>query len=353
MFKNKIYQYFFLEFFKVFLLVTASISILVWMTQAARLLDLITELGNPTKTYLIYLILSYPKILENTFLLSFLISIFFLLSKLDSSKELSIYWFSGISKKKIYEAILISSLIVIIVNLLLSIYIAPASSLKARMFLGKSKFSLVNALVKEKNFNSPLKGLTIYVDENDKKGNLKNIFIYEKDRTIIASKGRVLNDEDKTYLELTKGFTQEKFNDSINYINFNKTVFDFSKYQSRNTLYPKHTERDIFWVMKNMNNKNISTYKEIREEFNARLIKPFFSLIIALFGCMLLYSNNEKINTLKFRTGVYLLSIFFLILNQALIGFSGKSYYHSIFYAFIIFVEFLSIRLILYRILKI
>ena len=54
--------------------------------------------------------------------------------------------------------------------------------------MGDSKFTLVNALVKEKNFNTPLKGLTIYVENNDKKGNLNGIFIYEKSRIITAQR---------------------------------------------------------------------------------------------------------------------------------------------------------------------
>ena len=82
--------------------------------------------------------------------------------------------------------------------------------------LGESKFTLVNALVKEKNFNTPLKGLTIYVENNDKKGNLSGIFIYEKSRIITAQKGRVLTDGDNSYLELFNGTSQEKNNKKIN-----------------------------------------------------------------------------------------------------------------------------------------
>jgi len=67
MFKNKIFNYFFLEFFKIFLLITLSLSILIWMTQAARLLELITEYGNPISVYIKYILSIYPKILRNIF----------------------------------------------------------------------------------------------------------------------------------------------------------------------------------------------------------------------------------------------------------------------------------------------
>ena len=97
MVKNKIFKYFFLEFVKLFLLISLSLSILIWMTQAARLLELITEFGNPVTVYIKYVLLIYPKVFDNIFIFSFSISMFFLLSKLEDSNELNIYWLSGVS----------------------------------------------------------------------------------------------------------------------------------------------------------------------------------------------------------------------------------------------------------------
>ena len=352
MLKNKIFQYFFLEFFKIFLLVSLSLSLLIWMTQAARLLELITEFGNPVNIYIKYLILSYPKILENTFLLSFLISMFFFIAKLDTSNELGIYWLSGISKFQIVKVTIYISTFVLLLNLSLSVFFAPWASGKGRLILGESKFSLINSLVKEKNFNSPLKGLTLYVDKNDQNGNLEGIFIYEKTRTIIAKKGRVLKDENGSYLELIRGTTQEKIGDKINFINFNSTIFDFSKYQLQNVGVLKFNERNILWLFDQLTKNKISKINEIREEINKRLLKPFFIFIACIMSCFLLYTNNEKINLKKFRLCIYSFSIIVLILNQALLGLSGKNIYHSFGYAVILLLMFLVMTIFLYQFLK-
>ena len=123
MFKNKIFQYFFTEFFKIFILVSISLSLLIWVTQAARLLELITEYGNPVDVYLKYLIFNYPKILNNTMLLCFLISMFFLFAKLETSNEMRIYWLSGVSKSQIIKITLFISICVLLLNFVLSILI--------------------------------------------------------------------------------------------------------------------------------------------------------------------------------------------------------------------------------------
>ena len=351
MVKNKIYKYFFVEFFKIFLLISISLSLLIWMTQAARLLELVTEFGNSISVYLKYLIFSYPKIFDNIFLLSFLVSLLFLFNKLDNAKELNIYWLSGISKKKIINLTILISIIVIIFNILLSAIIAPWSSLKGRKLLSDSKFTLVNSLVKVNNFNSPLKGLTVYVGGNDLRGNLKNIFIYEANRTIISKRGEVLSDGDNSYLKLYDGTLQEKVRENINIINFESTLFDFSKYQLKNTSYPKYNERNIKWLIKNYNNKDIKE-KEVREEINKRLVKPFFILILCILSCFLIYNNKEKKNFKSFRIIVYSTSFLSIILNQIILGLSGKSLFYSIIYFLSIIIGFVILLLFLHKKLR-
>ncbi|MAK12639.1 MAG: hypothetical protein CMI73_03095 [Candidatus Pelagibacter sp.] len=354
MLKNKIFQYFFLEFFKIFLLISLSFSLLIWFTQAARLLELITEFGNPVNVYFKYLLFSYPKILKNLFLLNFIISMFFLFAKLNDAKEFGIYWLSGISKFQIYSLCMSIGIVVLLMHLILSIFIAPWSSHQGRLVLGESKFTLINALVKEKNFNSPLRGLTIYVENNDKKGNLNGIFIYEKSRIITAQKGRVLTDGENSYLELFNGTTQEKNNNKINFINFNSTIFDFSKYQLKNIKTPKFSERQIGWLYKRLEDKQLSTVKRIdlRVEINSRLIKPFLILIISTLICFLLFTNEDKINQKKLRIVIYMLSVALLIINQIILNLSGKNINYTFFYVYSLIFFFIFTNYILYKFIK-
>tara|TARA_B100000886_G_scaffold34695_2_gene21645 strand:+ start:9260 stop:10336 length:1077 start_codon:yes stop_codon:yes gene_type:complete len=354
MVKNKIFQYFFKEFFKLFLIISLSFSLLIWFTQAARLLELITEFGNPIQTYMKYLLFNYPKILDNTLLLSFIITLFFLYTKLQNEKEIDIYWLSGVSKITMYKISLLIGLIVLIFNIVLSNFLAPWSSYQGRMVLGKSKFTLLNALVKEKNFNSPLSGLTIYVESNDQKGNLKGIFIYDKLRSITAQTGKVLSDGNNSFLELYNGTTQEIAGNKINFINFNSTVFDFSKYQLKHTSYPKFNERNFNWLIKNLSNKSIPNERkqEIREEINSRILKPFLIIIITCLISFSLYSNDEKFNLKKLKIFIYILSIALLILNQILLGISGKNLNYTFGYAFFLIIFFLSINFLFIKFIK-
>jgi len=271
---------------------------------------------------------------------------------LESSNELGIYWISGIGKEKIINLTLFISFLVIIFHSLLSVYLAPNTSLKGRQVLANSEFSIVNTLVKENNFNSPLEGLTIFVNKNDKKGNLEGVSIFERERTILAKKGLVISKGDESYLVLINGVTHEKVKNKINIINFKETIFDFSKYKIRNVDYPKFDERNIKWLIKNINNDKMQKLSEIREEVNERLFKPLFVLVMGILSCFLLYRNNDKINLKKLRISIYSFSIILIIFNQILIASSGKKLIYSIFYIIIILSIFLTLYLILNKILK-
>lgn len=351
MLKNKIFSYLFVEFFKAFFLIFFLFSILLWFIQAARLLDLITEYGNSITIYLKFVILGFPKTTEKLVLLSFFLTIFFFYSKLKEDNELNIFLFSGISELKIIKINLLIAGAIFIFYAILTIYVSPLSSSNGRAILSKSKFTLINSLVKEKNFNSPLKEVTIYVNSNNQKGELKGIFIYEKNRTIISKSGRVITDGDNTYLEISDGKILEKTENNFNTITFEKTTYDFSKFATLNVTYSKFSERSIFWLFENLTKKTFDKKRtrDLREEINKRIIKPFFIFVICLLGSFFLYDNkkNKSFFYRNFKIIIFFIGIVLLILNEIMLGMSGNGSLATIFYFLtiltIIFIEYLML----------
>ena len=337
MFKNKLNKYIIQEILKSYLLVLISFSLLIWIAQAAKNLSLITESGLSIKTYAHFVFLIFPKIMSQLMVISFLIGSFMTILRLIETKEIEIYWLAGISKLNIAFTIFKVSTIPTILALFFYLYIVPNTNFKSREVLSQSEFSMVNSLVKKNNFNSPLKKLTIFVSKNDNKGNLEKIYIFEEFKTIIAKKGRVVNINNNNYLELIDGFIHEKNQQQdITVIKFEKTIFDFTKYQTEITKYPKLQERSTTWLFKkykeDKENKNILN-KSVLEEIHKRSVKPLFIPLIAFLCCFLLYTNNEKINLIKLKIFIFSLSTFLIILIEALIALSVKNYlFQNIFY---------------------
>lgn len=346
MLKNKIFNYIILEFFKIFVFTLLIISLLSWFIQAARLLELITEYGNSVSIYAQFLVLRFPRIVENLIPISFLISIFFLFTKLEEENELNIYWYSGISQFKIVNIIIFTTLIVFIFYMIISIYIAPLSSGKARHILSNSKFTLINTLIKERNFNSPLKGITVYVNKNNQNGEIEGVFIYEESRTVVAEKGKVISDGENLYLELINGSTIEKSENNFNRIYFSSTIYDFSKFKNRNLDVPKESEKSTIFLIKNLK-KELSKKEEknLRSEINSRLIKPFCIFSIALLGLLMMHRNkNGNINFKYPKIIFYILGVFLLVLTEIGVGISSENFEKT----FIYFISIISIIFLQY-----
>ena len=333
MFKNKLKNYFTIEIIKSYFFVLATLSLLIWVTQSARLLYLVTDSGLSISTYSEYVFFLIPRSISQLMIISFLISLFLSIMKLQNNKELEIYWLSGISKQEIVFLVIKISLFLTFLALFFFMYLAPISSKQSRDLIANSEFSLVNALVKKNNFNSPLRGLTIFVNKNDNQGNLEKVYIFENNKTIISKKGRVLNEGEKNFLELTDGVIHEKnAQNNITTIKFEKTLFDFTKYQSNITTQPKLQERDIFWVV---NEYKKTKNSNVLYEIHKRLFKPFFIPIIAILCCFTFYANNEKINSNKIKILIFSLSTFLIIFLEVLLNLSVVNvYFKYLLYCF-------------------
>ena len=337
MFKNKLNNYFILEILKFYIFVLLTLTLLIWITQAARYLYLITDAGISIEAYTKFVVFLIPKTISQLMILSFLIALFINIIKFQNNKEIEIYWLSGISKKQIIKIVIKISLLITFLAFIFYIFLAPYSSSISREILNKSEFTLVNSLVKEGNFNSPLKGLTIFVKKNDNRGNLEKVFIFEDEKTIIAKTGRVLNINDKNYLELNDGIIHEKNqNNLITTIKFKKTNYDFTKYQRNITTTLKVQEKNFFLLLKEYTMEKNQDYLY---EIHKRIFKPIFIPIISLIACFILHTNNEKINQNFLRIFIFCFATIFLIFVEILLSLSVLNEYLKYSFYFFPFIS--------------
>jgi lipopolysaccharide export LptBFGC system permease protein LptF len=102
-------------------------------------------------------------------------------------------------------------------------------------------------LLKQNNFNNPLKKITIYVGKKNQINELEDIILFEDDadikKTIIAKSGVVINENNKNLLVLVEGSIQEERKDKkISILDFDKTTLDLSQYNKKTVDYYKFNE---------------------------------------------------------------------------------------------------------------
>ena len=133
-----------------FLLVSLSVTLIVWVIQAVNFLDIVSEDGHGFDIYFKYTLLNLPKIFSRIFMFMFFISVFYTILRYENNNELIVFWSNGITKKTFVNVIILFSLFFLIIQILFTTYFVPNSQNKARSYIRSSNIDFFPSLIKEK-----------------------------------------------------------------------------------------------------------------------------------------------------------------------------------------------------------
>ena len=173
--KKTIFNNLFNEVTIFFLVCSLTLTLIVWIIQAVNFIDIISEDGHSIATYFSYTFLNIPKIYSKLLLLSYFLSIYYILGVYEDKNQLIIFWINGISKTEFLNRLIYLSIVFGFFSLVLSYFIVPYTQDKARSFIRDSNLDFFPSLIKPKKFIDTVENLTIFLDEKIK--TLKNILI--------------------------------------------------------------------------------------------------------------------------------------------------------------------------------
>lgn len=328
--KNKLGYYFIQEFLKNYLSILLAFGLIIWITQAVRLLDLIGEEGNSIKTYFTYIALILPKILSRISLIIFFVSLLVTIIKFDDNNELRALWLSGVKKKQFIFFLLKSSLFLILILIIFRTFIVPYFSNYSRGLLLNSGVESIGPLLKQNNFNNPLKKITIYVGKKNQLNELEEIILFEDSleikKTIIAKSGVVINENNKNLLVLIEGSIQEERKDKkISILDFDKITLDLSQYNKKTAEYYKFNEMFFLELINKTIDKNDYQRLNTLGELNDRIVMPLFIPSLIILGTFLIITNKEIINYNLLKLITFVFGTLLIIASEILLDLSAKS----------------------------
>jgi len=221
-----------------FLSASLSITLIIWVIQAVNFLDIVSEDGHSLRVYFAYSILSLPKIFSRILIFIFFISCFYIINKYEENNEILVFWTNGIKKISVINFMLRLSILFIIFQLFLSLYLVPLTQNLSRIYLKNSNVDFLPSLITEKKFINVFKNLTIFVDRYDQKGNIKKIYINEKlnnnsSKIIVAETGKILKIEDQFIIKLFNGSIINSNENKFYNMNFKETEYDLSNFSAK------------------------------------------------------------------------------------------------------------------------
>jgi len=349
--KKLIFQKFLKDVFKSFIIISFSISLIVWTIQAVNFLDFVTVDGHSLSIYFSYTVYNFPKIIHRILPFAFFISLFFTISQYEINNELILYWNNGINKIQFINVVIVYSVLIFIFQTILGAYISPASQDKSRSFLRSSNVDFFPSLIKPGKFIDTVSNLTIFIESKNKSGFYKNIFLHDAEQyntklglissqTIHAKSGILINNNGNRYFELYNGQITDIQKKNIRNVSFETIQFDLTKYSSQSITYPKIQEapsRDLFNCLHQVYKKEIDnftakflrcekdTLKNVKEEFIKRFFKPLYLIFIGLMSSLLVITSKESKNYNYFRLALFITIFFVIIISEVSLRYSASN----------------------------
>ena len=348
--KKTIYKYFFYQFVIYFTITLFALAAIVWTVQAVNYLDLVTEDGHAFTVYFYYSILTLSKVFTKLIPFSFLLAIILTILKFEKDNELLILWTFGLNKIHLVNLIFRIAILIMFLQLLLTSTFNPTLLNHSRTLLKNSEVQFIPSLLKEKQFNDAVEGLTIFVEKKDENNIYKNVFIRDEgtilskiadtSSTIFAKSG-YMNENEKQLVLFNGNIQKLKKNGDVSIVKFEKTILNLSSISTKSIREAKMQETPTIKILNcifenNVEKHNCDNSKKSQMdtliEINKRFGMPLYILLIALISSFLLTSQKDK-KIFYFNKYIYFfIGFLILALAEMIVRYSGLSFNHTLIY---------------------
>ena len=323
-----------------FVLTLLSISLIIWVFQAVNFLDIMIEDGRNYSVYLNYTLLNLPKIIGRIFPFALFFSFTYIFIKYEIQNELIIFWNYGVDKFQLINFFFKFSIIVVLFQIILLTIIIPTTQKHARSLFKSSNVDYFEGLIKPKKFNDTIKDLTIYAEEKNDKGELKNIFIKKasnngKFQITFSKKGAFEKKGNSKILVLYDGQTLSNNNGNLTNFNFSKSDFGLSDMSSHTVLDTKLQEQpseELITCLYDLQKKNQSkiincntqNLRNIYKETFKRFVNPLYLPLLILVTLILTLISKENVKYNKYKILVYVTGFIVIILSEGVLGYVAE-----------------------------
>jgi lipopolysaccharide export system permease protein len=285
-------RYMFRTTFGAFLVVCTSVTALMWITQALRDIDLMTNQGQSVFVFIGITGLIVPLLVQIIAPIALMIAVAHILNKLGNDSELIVMNAAGMPPKVLFRPFLVVGIIVSIFVAAISVYVSPWGLRELRRWATEVRADLVSNVILPGRFTKLEERLTLHIRERLPSGQLRGILIDDqrnpKERaTILAERGDIVKNQRGAFLVLENGSVQrhEAGQRDPALVLFDSYGFDLSWLSNANQNIRYSVRERYLWELYNptlTETQFADQPNQIRAEFHDRLTAPLYPLVFVI-----------------------------------------------------------------------
>lgn len=295
------------------------------MNNILQLAELFITKGVSVRTVVKILVLFLPSILAFTLPMAVLMGILAGLSRLSSDWEVMAFKSLGISTLRFLKPLLTFSIVIFLVSLYISTFLAPNSNFELLRTIFTSVATKTPAEIKPRQFYERIPNLVIYVNDI-KAGIWEDVFVQdnsnqEESKIIVAKRGKFLSDQERkeAFIDFRDGtihvFPAEDpketrivfFSRSLEKLDPD-AIFPTFKFEKR------IREKNIIELWKSLKEERDPQKRIfINNEFHKRFAFPFASIIFAILGLPLGTTTKKGGKVSGFSLSLLFILIYYTI----------------------------------------
>jgi len=257
------------------------------LSQSLDQLQVIVERGQSIWVMIRLTLLAVPQLLAVIVPIGMFVGALIALTRLQREQELTAIFASGVTRWSAIRPALHLAVIAALATLLTTTVLQPWGQRQARAEAFAIRTDLAAVLIEEGRFVQGPNGLTVYVQQIEQNGLLKNLFVYvdegDKITTWDAAEARFGRVDGLPILSLVNGSRQSYSSRGVlEYLSFGRTVIDLSPYA--NLADQIHYKPADLYLPQLFNPsprdlESVGSAGELRAEAHSRLSAPLYALL--------------------------------------------------------------------------
>ncbi|MEO0819090.1 MAG: LPS export ABC transporter permease LptF [Pseudomonadota bacterium] len=177
---GRLHRYLYRQLLGPFLFFVLVFTGVIWLSQSLRVIETVVNNGQSAGVFLEFTALLLPRVMTVVLPVSAFAATLYAINRLFTDSEIVVMFAAGLSGLSLLRPILMFTAALFAVVLAISIYLVPLSQREMRDRISEVRGDIAAAFLREGAFISPTRGVTIFIREIGRPGELLGVFIHDR-----------------------------------------------------------------------------------------------------------------------------------------------------------------------------